>query len=246
MEYLFIGFNLILQIFMQSIQLAKIVNQNLPKNQLAESLLQSILGRESVFDYLYTLCREIATIDRQYQPHVDTNGAADAFFSQIQNNNFLPSPSILTSGMASFPTLLTSTALQLDDNVERIFEKLKDASILLQHGIQVSVDFSKLRASRIKISSNHKQSLGPIPYMELFTHTPQGGYKSNLRFILNFNHADIVDFINFISTAPSNIRFTLGITNDFMNALRNKSDFLLKHQFNSEGTKKINANALYK
>jgi ribonucleotide reductase alpha subunit len=172
---------------------------------------------------LFQTAEKIASMDKIYQPSINVEIATNKFFQFMAEAHFLPDPQIITQcALNEHPMLFSDTALCLEDNQENIYQNLQRTATCLQNHINVSIDFSKLRPSRQIKGPGAKQCVGPIRFMELFERAPRSkDANTHLNYFLNSDHLDFEDFIDYIETTPSNIRFTLGITNAFMAALAN-------------------------
>lgn len=197
--------------------------------------------------HLWGLARELASLDRRFEPLADVKHTAECFYKLIAENLFWPSPVILLEGAKAHPVLFNSTALALSDSFDDIFETLKRASILLQNRIQVGLDFSYLRAARSAISTSHLQSVGPVRFMELFERTPQASdAKTPLRFLINVDHQDIEAYLEYAQTSPAHVRHALGVTPAFLEALETGSRMALYHKKNAEPAADIPAQNVFK
>lgn len=210
-------------------------------------LLQKLVGPETTVDgHLKRLCNRLAEIDQHYEAHPPLEKTSDDFFTLIKDNLFLPMPSLLTLNSHNQLGILPHTAIKLTDDIDDIFDKLKTVSLYLQNSVNVAVDFSHLRAARIQKGSSPKQSLGPLPFMEMFAHAAQPMTKTPLRFYLQVDHLNIEDFLEFMAMRPKHIRFAIGITDEFMNCLREKKKISLKASPLSEASHEAEASPLYK
>lgn len=199
------------------------------------------------FTHVQALAQIISQVDKKYDPYANYEKIAENFVSLILNNYFLPSIPILIQGTEPQQTLFQDTVMKLSDDFDDILNILKQTTILVQNDVQVGLDFSELRATRSSISSSPKQCVGPIRFMELFAQAPQSpDKKTAMRFFLNINHLDIEEYLSFILTAPSHVRFALGIHNEFIHALKNKSTIGLKHKYDAEPSQEISAHCLFK
>lgn len=195
--------------------------------------------------HLKELARTVAAIDRRYQPTRDLAPVSDRFFQLMAKREFLPAPDILLKGTQPNATLLTGTGLKPTDEFDHLFNTLKQTSLLLQHGVAVAIDFSELRAARLRIGASSRQSLGPVRFMELFEHAPQDTCnKTPLTFVLNADHLDIQDFLAYMRQRPKHVRFALTLPNEFINALARSEKLGLKYKKDQPPTRFVDAHQL--
>lgn len=225
-----------------------------PQQQMIAS--ESSLDRE-LFGYLVeegedpdrhcdALASETAAVDLRYEPLSDVSRTRDRFARVMRENLFLPAPSILLEGRRNNPVLFRNAALEVDDSFEQIFSTLKRASILLQNGVKVAVDFSPLRAARSLIRSSHLQSVGPVRFMELFERAPQNlAEPTPLTFRLRVDHQDIEDYLDYAAKAPAHVRCSIGITREFMAALVSGGSLGLSFKEGGEVARRVRADALF-
>ena len=96
------------------------------------------------------------------------------------------------------------------------------------------VDISKLRPSESKVNNAALKSTGPVSFMEVNSEitkeVAQGGRRGALMISINGNHPDVEDFIvkkqDLTKCTGANI--SVQFTDDFMNAVLNNKDFILR------------------
>ncbi len=201
---------------------------------------------QEITSHINWLSHETAKVDGVFSPTHDSDKLTECFFELMIKNNFLPSPNILQNPDNSQPIIFTDTGIALFDDLDQIYKSLKQTSIYLQNNIQVAIDFSQLRANRQSTSASQKQTLGPVRFMELFEKAPQQSNRpTSMRFLLNLDHLNIEEYLDYIQTKPENIRFAIGIPNTFITALSRKEKFGLKHQTQCQPTHWVDAIKLF-
>lgn len=213
---------------------------------LDKDFLKYLIDDESDPDaHLANLAKSIADVDHRFEPQADILKTKDEFEAALGEGRFLPAPSILLKGGMKNPIFFNSTALRLSDDFSGLFDALKRASMLLQTGVQVALDFSTLRAARSLIGSSHLQSVGPTRFMELFERAPQGPQKTGLTFLLRVDHLDIEDYLVYAKEAPTHVQCNFGVTDEFLNALVAGTNFGLKHKVDGEVSREIVAEKIF-
>lgn len=210
--------------------------------------LQTVLGNdEDIHRYLKNLAESTAQYERHFKPAARVEQRAQEFYSLMQGNEFWPSPAILLHENAPQPRLFTATSLLVSDVIDEIYSCLQKSSLLLQNEIQVGLDFSGLRGSRHQGGVSAWQNLGPVRYMELFERAPQVSQnRTPLRFMLNIDHQDIHDFLDYATRAPVHIKLAIALTDGFIHALTTGGRIGLKHRPDGEITREAPAAELFR
>lgn len=177
---------------------------------------------------------------------------ADTFYRVMANLEFLPnSPTLMNAGLPK-GQLSACFVLPVEDRLEAIFTTLKNAALIHQSGGGTGYNFSKLRPKGDFVSSSGGKSSGPIAFMKVYDaateHVKQGGKRRGANMgMLNANHPDIEAFIISKSdgTQLQNFNISVGITDDFMQAVANNEDWELINPRTQQVEKRVKATQLW-
>jgi len=137
----------------------------------------------------------------------------------------------------------------IEDSMDDIMDKAKEAANTMRLGGGIGYDFSTLRPRGDTIVSLDSRSSGPVSFMQIFDavcHTiSSAGHRRGAQMgVLRVDHPDIEEFVRAKQNEDRFRAFNIsvGVTDDFMRAVRNGTDFAL--QFEGRVYKRIDARAL--
>jgi ribonucleotide reductase alpha subunit len=126
------------------------------------------------------------------------------FFELIYNLVFIPGGRILANAGTPIKNLMNCFVLDIDDSRVGIYETLKTAAEIFANGGGIGINFSKIREIGSKVDGTGGQASGPLSFMTLFDTTgdviSQASRRGAQIGILDADHPDIEDFINYKST----------------------------------------------
>ncbi len=176
------------------------------------------------------VAQKVASAEKKAEDRVKWGSS---YKQMMLNLDFLPnSPTLRNfgrnegSGSACF-------VLPLEDSRRSIFKTLSDAVDVQAYGGGTGMSFSNLRPKGDGIRSTGGMASGPISFMEIFDFTigdiiKQGGTRNGANMgILRIDHPDIESFITAktIEGELKNFNLSVGITDSFMNAVKNDEDY---------------------
>lgn len=142
-----------------------------------------------------------------------------------------------------------------EDNIESIFDCAKKLARTYSYGGGCGVDISKLAPRGAKVNNTAKETSGSVSFMDLYSLVTeligQNGRRGALMLSIDCNHPDLEEFID-VKTDLNKItkaNISVKITDEFMEAVKNKERFELKFIRKETGEvikKTINAYEIFK
>lgn len=159
----------------------------------------------------------------------DTDEERNDYYELMVNKIFLPnSPTLMNAGCPN-PFMSACVVLPIEDNMESIFNTIKNAAICHQRGAGTGFSFNHLRPEGALVNSSQGKASGPVSFMTVFDKATsvvsQGGSRRGANMgILNIDHPDILKFIRCKEKEGeiANFNISVMITNDFMDKVVNK------------------------
>ena len=192
---------------------------------------------ESVRETFWRVAYHVAKVEAGWGNDVEE--VARPFYDLIASKRFLPNSPTFTGAGTPLGQLAACFVLPISDDMGRwedgIFQTLRDAALIQQTGGGNGFSFSRLRPrnSLIKASSGH--ATGPVGFLKVydkaFGEIAQGGTRRGANMaVLRVDHPDIEDFITCKTdeTAITNFNISVGITNDFMEAVLDDEEWELR------------------
>lgn len=177
----------------------------------------------------------------------------ERFYDLLSNMKFLPnSPTLMNAGR-DLQQLSACYVLPVEDSLDGIYGAVKNMALIHKSGGGTGFSFSKLRPSNDRVKTTEGVSSGPLSFMQVFDKSTdvikQGGTRRGANMgILNYNHPDILDFIDLKKTpgVMENFNISVTITDDFMHAVKNNLDYDLINPKNQEVVRSLNAREVWK
>jgi len=195
----------------------------------------------------------IAAVEKQYgKLDIDVQLTSNEFYTIMSNLDFIPnSPTLMNAGTKQ-GTLSACFVLPLEDSMEGIMKAAHDAAMVQKFGGGTGFALSNLRPKGDRIKTTHGISCGPIEVLKTLSRVSsmitQGGKRDGANMaIMDIHHPDILEFITCKSVEGDihNFNISVGVTNDFMKAVRAGMNYPLINPRNNEVVGELDARDVF-
>ncbi len=200
-----------------------------------------------------TLCRRVANavadVDKK-NPGYDA--LREDFFSMIYHMDFLPNSPCLMNAGTDIGQLSACFVLPVEDSMDGIFTAIRNGALVHKTGGGTGYSFSRLRSKNASVRSTQGVASGPLSFAAVFdaaTETiKQGGKRRGANMgVLRVDHPDIMDFITAKQdqTQFNNFNFSVAITDVFMKAVKEGTEFDLLEPSSKTVVKSLDAREVF-
>ncbi|TET76678.1 MAG: vitamin B12-dependent ribonucleotide reductase [Candidatus Cloacimonadota bacterium] len=217
----------------------------LRKNEKGEAI-------ETPSQLFHRVALNIASGDVLYDATADVKKTEEEFYSMMTSLEFLPnSPTLMNAG-TELQQLSACFVLPVGDSMQEIFDAVKHAAIIHKTGGGTGFSFSNIRPANDVVKTTGGIASGPVSFIKVFDSATevikQGGKRRGANMgILRIDHPDIMDFITCKRKEGvlTNFNISVGVTDEFMLAVKKGEDFPLVNPRNGRIVQKINAKQVF-
>ncbi|MBI3980853.1 adenosylcobalamin-dependent ribonucleoside-diphosphate reductase [Candidatus Microgenomates bacterium] len=204
---------------------------------------------ESTNEWLLRVAKALAKAEDSEK---DRQKAEKEFYLVMSSLEFLPAGRTLANAGTINGQLANCFVLPLEDNVEEIFEAVKDSSILKKNGGGVGFSFSKIRPKGDFIATTTGSACGPVALMKILDSASEillqaGGRRSGNMVVLSVSHPDVLEFISCKEqqNVLNQINYSLGISDKFMDSVVKNKDWALVNPRTGRVVQKVSAKSIF-
>jgi len=193
-----------------------------------------------------------AIADNETRYGGESSNYEQKFYQMMAKLEFLPnSPTLMNSG-TKINQLSACFVLPIDDDMDSIFQAVKNAAIIHKSGGGTGFSFSRLRPVNDKVQTTGGVASGPVSFMTVFNSATeiikQGGRRRGANMgVLRIDHPDIVEFIHCKEdlSVLNNFNISVGLTEAFMKAVENDEEYPLINPRNNQEVSRLNARDVF-
>jgi ribonucleoside-diphosphate reductase alpha chain len=208
---------------------------------------------ETPEEMFYRVASFMASAEKTFDANADVETLSEQFYQMMAKLEFVPGGrAFFEAGNDHTGQMASCFVLPIEDTMDGIFQTLKDAAVTQQNNGGTGFNFSKIRAKGATVNGVPGVAAGPIHYIQsfdqAFSKVLQGGKRHGGNMgVLNINHPDIEDFIRLKDSGSSikNFNISVGVTNAFMEAVRDDSQWDLIHPHTKEVAKTVQARDIF-
>ncbi len=202
----------------------------------------------------YRVASHIAQVEAQYGGDVDA--VTRTFYDLLTDFRFFPNSPTFTGAGTPLGQLAACFVIPIADDMGKssdgIFSSLRVAALIQQTGGGNGFSFSRLRPKNDIVHTSAGRATGPVGFLRVydqaFGEIAQGGSRRGANMgVLRVDHPDIEEFIECKAEEGkiTNFNISVAITDEFMQAVKDDTDFHLRNPRDGKVWKTVRARDLF-
>jgi len=202
----------------------------------------------------YRVAYHIAQVEREHGG--DVEAATKVFYDLLSERRFFPNSPTFTGAGTPLGQLAACFVLPIEDDMGKaddgIFSTLRVAALIQQTGGGNGFSFSRLRPKNDIVHTSSGRATGPVGFLRVydqaFGEIAQGGSRRGANMgVLRVDHPDIEEFISSKAEEGkiANFNISVAITDEFMAAVRDDTDFALRNPRDGHVWRTVRARDLF-
>lgn len=174
------------------------------------------------------------------------------FAEVMKSQRFIPGGRTLANSGTANNQLANCFVMPMPDDIEGIFETLKESSILKKYGGAVGFNFGHIRPKGDRVATTSGAAAGPIALMQLINdasdiYLQAGKRRSGNMVTLPVSHPDVIEFIHCKESGTNlpHINYSLAITRKFVEAVKKNAEWELINPRTGAVVNKVSARGLF-
>lgn len=212
---------------------------------------------ETVDEMLARVASHVAAVESTWGATEDeVHEVFRSFYRLISEKRFFPNSPTFTGAGTPLGQLAACFVLPIADDMGRqedgIMSTLRNAALIQQTGGGNGFSFSRLRQKGAFVKTSGGTSTGPVGFLKVYDQAfgmiAQGGTRRGANMaVLRVDHPDIMEFIacKANETHITNFNISVGLTDEFMRAVRDDTDFPLIAPNTKEVVSKVRAREIF-
>jgi ribonucleotide reductase alpha subunit len=226
----------------------KVLEKRYLRRDLDGSYLETPAGM------FYRVAYHIAQVEREHGG--DVEAATKVFYDLLSERRFFPNSPTFTGAGTPLGQLAACFVLPIEDDMGKaadgIFSTLRVAALIQQTGGGNGFSFNRLRPKNDIVHTSSGRATGPVGFLRVydqaFGEIAQGGSRRGANMgVLRVDHPDIEEFIESKAQEGkiANFNISVAITDEFMTAVRDDTDFDLRNPRDGKVWKIVRARDLF-
>ncbi len=173
------------------------------------------------------------------------------FAKVMREQRFIPGGRTLANAGTPNNQLANCFVMPMPDDIEGIFESVKESSVLKKYGGGVGFTFGHIRPKGDRVATTSGAASGPVALMQLVNdasdiYLQAGKRRSGNMVTLPVTHPDIIDFIHCKESGYNlpHINYSIAATRKFMEAAKKGQEWELVNPRNGAVTARVSARGI--